>query len=162
MIAAPVPTCPPGGVRPLTEGERALAYGMFGSAVRRGEVTVRRHKWFPFQPSATVMAPMGHIHFHPRSPHYRDDFAEAPLALQALFVHEMVHVWQAQQRGRWYLPLMRHPFCRYHYAVRPGWPLVRYGIEQQAEIVKHAFLARRGAGVPGSPGSAVLESILPF
>jgi hypothetical protein len=135
---------------------------MVGGAVRLGEVTVRRRKWFPLQPSATVMAPMGHIHFHPRAPHYRDDFAAAPLSLQALFVHEMVHVWQAQQRGRWYLPLMRHPFCRYHYAVRPGWPLVRYGIEQQAEIVKHAFLARRGAAVPGSPGSAVLESILPF
>lgn len=154
--------CPPGGERPLTDGEKALSRSMFGDAVRLGEVRIRRRKWFPFQPKAVVMAPMGHIHFHPQAPHYSDDMAAAGLSLQALFLHEMTHVWQAQRKGRWYLPLMRHPFCPYHYAVRPGWTLERYGIEQQAEIVRHAFLARRGATVPGSPGAAVLESILPF
>ena len=30
----------------------------------------------------------------------------------------MTHVWQAQTRGRFYLPLMRHPFCRYAYQLR--------------------------------------------
>lgn len=154
--------CPPGGSRLLTDGERALVHEMFGSAIGLAEVSVRRRKWFPFQPRGTVMAPMGHIHFHPASPAYRDDFGQGSITLQALFLHEMTHVWQAQQRGRWYLPLMRHPGCRYHYAIRPGWPLDRYGIEQQAEIVRHAFLARRGVSVAGSPGRAVLESILPF
>ena len=51
--------------------------------------------------------------------------------------------------------LRRHPFCRYDYALKPGWPLERYGIEQQAEIVRHAFLLRNGvrlAGV-GDPGA---------
>lgn len=135
---------------------------MFGTAVRLDPVRICRRKWFPFQPRLVTMAPMGHIHFHPDSPHYRDDFSQAPLDLQALYLHEMVHVWQSQQRGRWYLPLMRHPFCAYRYKIRPGQPFERYGIEQQAEIVRHAFLARGGAPMPGAPEPGVLEALLPF
>ena len=56
----------------------------------------------------------------------------------------MTHVWQAQAKGRFYLPLMRHPFCRYDYVLKPGKPFDRYGLEQQAEIVTHRFLADRG------------------
>ena len=50
----------------------------------------------------------------------------------------MTHVWQAQKSGRFYLPLMRHPFCRYQYELKPGKPFHRYGLEQQAEIVATA------------------------
>lgn len=35
---------------------------------------------------------------------------------------------------------MRHPFCRYGYSLSPGKPFARYGIEQQAEIVRRAFI----------------------
>ncbi len=59
-------------------------------------------------------------------------------------------------------PLRRHPFCRYDYAIKPGWTLERYGIEQQAEIVKHAFLLARGASVAGAPPREVYRAILPF
>ena len=95
------------------------------------------------------MAPCGHVHFHPRAESYRDDFSVHGPGLQGLFIHEMTHVWQTQQKGRWYLPLMRHPFCRYDYALQPDWPLERYGIEQQAEIVRHVFLLGRGLDVAG-------------
>jgi hypothetical protein len=125
-------------------------------------VRIKRRKWFPFQPAQTVMAPCGHLHFAPSSDRYSDDFSRESFSLQGLFIHEMTHVWQTQTRGRLYLPLMRHPFCRYSYAIRPGWKLARYGIEQQAEIVRHAFLARQGHPVAGSPSSGVLVSILPF
>jgi hypothetical protein len=74
----------------------------------------------------------------------------------------MVHVWQAQTRGRWYLVTRRHPWCRYDYTLKPGWPLERYGIEQQAEIVRHAFLLGQGAAVPGAPPLASYRAILPF
>ena len=107
--------CPPGGERRLTPGECALVFEVFGAAVDTRPVRIRRRRWFPFQPTATVMAPMGHLHFAAASPHYEHDFADAPLPAQGLFIHEMVHVWQAQTRGRWWLPLMRHPFCRYEY-----------------------------------------------
>lgn len=154
--------CPVGGERPLTPGEIELVHGLFGPAVDTAPVRVRRRRFFPFQPRQVAMAPCGHIHFHPGGTVYRDDFATASLTMQGLFVHEMTHVWQAQQRGRWYLPLMRHPFCRYDYAVRAGLAFKRYGLEQQAEIVRHTFLARHGLREPGMPDRAVLESILPF
>ena len=106
------------------------------------------------------MAPTGNIHFHPKSPLWSLDFSQEALDRQALFIHEMTHVWQ-RQRGL-FLPLRRHPFCRYDYALRPGWPLVRYGIEQQAEIVRHAFLLRAGQVVRGAPSLDQYDSLLPF
>lgn len=135
---------------------------MFGASIDVAPVRIRRRKWFPFQPAGTTMAPMGHLHFHPRSASYCDDFSKADLALQGHFIHEMAHVWQAQQRGRWYLVLMRHPFCRYAYSLKPGWPLTRYGLEQQAEIVRHAFLLRSGVTIAGAPGVAAYDALLPF
>lgn len=153
---------PPGGERPLTSGEQALATSVFGGALDLAPVRIRRRRFFPLQPRGTVMAPMGHVHFHPASPLYRDDFADASLDLQALFVHELVHVWQTQQRGRFYLPLMRHPFCRYAYHFDPARPFTAYGIEQQAEIVAHAFLAAKGAPHGAAPALSALQSVLPF
>lgn len=154
--------CPIGGERALTAGERLLVQDVFGTAIALDPVRIRRRRFFPFQPVQTVMAPMGHLHFHPAGTHYREDFADASLSLQGLFIHEVVHVWQAQQNGRWWLPLMRHPFCRYGYRFEPGKPFTRYGIEQQAELVRHAFLASRGNPVKGSPAAAALWELLPF
>lgn len=159
---ADIHACPAGGERPLTAGETALVRTVFGLAVDCEPVRVRRRRWMPFQSPRTVMAPCGHLHFHPRAEMYRDDFALADIGLQGLFVHEMTHVWQAQRRGRLYLPLMRHPFCRYDYALRPGWMLERYGIEQQAEIVRHVFLLEQGWHVPDAPPLTSYRGILPF
>ena len=132
------------GARPLTCREVALAREMFGNAIDYGRVRIVRRKWWPFQPRGIVMAPTGNIHFHPASELYRDDFAAAPVSLQGLFIHEMTHVWQAHKHGRFYLPLMRHPFCRYAYTVKHGQRFDRYGLEQQAELVRHRYLAERG------------------
>ncbi len=148
--------------RPLTPGERNLAASVFGGAIDYDQVLIHRRKWFPFQPKQVAMAPRGHIHFHPGGNLWADDYASARPHLQGLFVHEMTHVWQAQTRGSWYLVLMRHPFCRYDYALKPGWPLARYGLEQQAEIVRHAFLLREGEPVAGAPGLEQYRTILPF
>jgi len=156
------PPCPVGGERALTPGEIALARSVFGEAIDYAPVRIRRRKFFPFHPRKVTMAPRGHLHFHPEASHYCDDFAAASLALQGHFIHEMVHVWQAQTLGEWYLITRRHPWCRYDYGIKPGWHLAQYGIEQQAEIVRHAFLLRRGAVVTGAPPLAVYETILPF
>ena len=146
--------------RTLTPGEIALARTVFHDAIDYAAVRIARRKWAFFQPRDTVMAPRGCIHFHPGGSAYRDDFAAARLADQGLFIHEMVHIWQ-HQRGI-FLPLARHPFCRYSYAFKPGQPLNRYGIEQQGEIVRHAFLLRHGAAVAGAPPLAQYETLLPF
>ncbi len=108
------------------------------------------------------MAPRGHIHFHPLGHNYCDDFAAAQLPLQAHFIHEMTHVWQTQTRGPWYLVTRRLPWARYHYALKPGWPLTRYGIEQQAEIVRHAFLLRNGARIAGVSDPAAYDLLVNF
>ncbi len=154
--------CPAGGERPLTHGEIALAHSMFGRAVDYAPVRIKRRRWWWFQPRDIVMAPCGHLHFHPLSEQYCDDFAAASLEQQGLFIHEMTHVWQSQARGRYWLPLMRHPFCRYDYRVTPGRPLHRYGIEQQAEIVRHAFLLKRGLRLPHLPQQEVYEQLVAF
>ena len=142
--------------RPLTPGEVELARSIFGDAVDYAQVKLVRSKWWPFQPRGIVMAPTGNIHFHPDDPKWSEDFSKAPLNLQGLFVHEMTHVWQTQTRGRFYLPLMRHPFCRYAYTYQPGRRFDLYGLEQQAEIVRHAFLQKRGVKLAGMADPAIL------
>ncbi|GGB17730.1 hypothetical protein GCM10011380_04070 [Sphingomonas metalli] len=156
-MTAAVPT-PPGAARRLTEGEAALARSVFGSAIATDGVEVRRRKWAFFQPRGVAMAPCGHLHFHHRSENWREDYADEGLSLRGLFIHELTHVWQ-WQRGI-YLPLARHPFCRYSYVMKPGWRLQRYGLEQQAEIVRHAYLLREGYVVPGAPSLDQYETLL--
>ncbi len=155
-------TCPIGGERPLTPGEVALARSVFGSAIDYTKVTIRRRKWFPFQPRKVTMAPRGHLHFHPDGTAYCEDFATAPLSRQGLFIHEMTHVWQTQARGEWYLVTHRMPWSRYDYSLRPGWPLTRYGIEQQAMIVQHAFLLRNGVRLAGIADPAAYDVLVNF
>ena len=144
--------------RPLTDGEVALARSMFGDAIDYQRVRIVRGKWWPFQPRGIVMAPTGNIHFHPSDSRWSEDFSKVPFELQGILIHELTHVWQTQKRGRLYLPLMRHPFCRYSYDLVPGRGFDWYGLEQQAEIVRHAFLARHGARLATLPDS----SLLPF
>lgn len=108
------------------------------------------------------MAPRGHLHFHPLGEAYCDDFAHVSVIRQGLFVHEMVHVWQAQTKGSWWLVFNRMPWARYDYSLKPGWPLERYGIEQQAEIVKHAFWLRNGVRLAGAPNAAAYDLLVRF
>jgi hypothetical protein len=139
-----------------------LARSVFGDAIDYAKVTIRPRKFFPFQPRGTAMAPRGHLHFHPLGDAYCDDFSVVPLSKAGLFIHEMTHVWQTQRRGEWYLLLHRHPLCRYDYSLKPGWPLAWYGIEQQAEIVRHAFLLRHGAKLPGVADAAAYDRLVDF
>jgi len=151
-----------GGERPLTQGEIALARSVFGDAIDYSKVTIRRRKFFPFQPRKVTMAPRGHLHFHPLGEAYCDDFAHVPVIRQGHFIHEMVHVWQTQTKGNWWLIFNRMPWARYDYSLRPGWPLERYGIEQQAEIVKHAFWLRNGVKVAGVSDAGAYDLLVRF
>ncbi len=146
--------------RPLTVRECALAESVFGNALDYHGIRVHNRKWWWLQPRHVTMAPDGHLWFHPKNSLFCDDFCDRELEQQGLFIHELVHVWQHQQGI--FLPLKRHPFCRYDYSLKPGSKLRQYGIEQQAEIVKHVFLLRHGAKVPGAPPLAQYDGILPF
>lgn len=127
---------------------------MFGDALDMARVRFRRAKWWWFQPRHVVMAPDGDIWFHPANPDWRDDFGTAPLTLRAFVVHELVHVWQHQCGVN--LILRRGPLARYDYRLKPGKPFAKYGIEQQAEIVRTSYLQR----ARGEPVAAA--EILPF
>ena len=147
--------------RSLTSGEMALVRSVFGGAIDCSKVRLIRGKWWPFQPRGSAMAPMGNIYFHPEGGGWSEDFSKETLRAQGFFIHEMAHVWQAQAGGRFYLPLMRHPFCHYRYDFVPGRPFRRYGLEQQAEIVRHAFLLSNGETPGGAPPLEQLRGILP-
>lgn len=147
-------------VRPLSEAEIALSRSVFGDAIDYAKVQVFNRKWWPFQHRMVAMAPDGNLWFNPRGSLYCDDFCERPIDRQGLFIHEMTHVWQYQTGIN--LILKRHPFCRYDYAIKPGWTLKDYGLEQQAEIVRHAFMLRQGEPVPGAPALKVYNELLPF
>ena len=146
--------------RTLTAREAALVRSVFNDAIDLERVRIHNRKWWWFQPSQITMAPDGHLWFHPKSRLFCDDFCEQSLSLQGLFIHEMVHVWQHQQGI--FLPLKRHPFCRYDYSLKPGCALKQYGIEQQAEIVRHIFLLRNGGKIAGAPPLDQYAGILPF
>lgn len=73
------------------------------------------------------------------------DFANAAIEAQGLFVHELTHVMQAQAGV--VLPLAKLTAlgrAAYRYRLIKGQPFGDYGLEQQAEIVRHAFLLSRG------------------
>ncbi|MFN0046734.1 MAG: vgr related protein [Sphingorhabdus sp.] len=146
--------------RPLTARECALAKSIFGSALDYAKIRIHNRKFWWFQPRRITMAPDGHLWFHPKNTLFCEDFCDRDIALQGLFIHELVHVWQHQQGI--FLPLKRHPFCRYDYSLKPGWTLDRYGIEQQAEIVRHIFLLRNGVKVAGAPALSQYDGILVF
>jgi hypothetical protein len=143
--------------RPLTPGEIELSRSIFGDTIDYLKVRLVLGKWWPFHPRRAAMAPMGDIWFHPNGGGWSEDFSNEPLSRQGFFIHEMTHVWQVQKGGRFYLMLMRHPFCRYEYELRPGKPFARYGIEQQAEIVRDRFLADRGMMVAIPPPRDLLR-----
>lgn len=120
--------------RALIDREWDPAMSMFGDARDLDRVRIVRRKWFPFQPRKVMTAPCGTIHSNQKGDACCDCFA-----------NNMVHVWQAQRRGEWYLLMNRHPWCRYNYNLRLGWPLERHGIEQQAakNLAYRAIISRR-------------------
>jgi hypothetical protein len=151
-----LPKTRPGDSRPLTPGEVDLAHSVFGDAIDYARVRIFRKKYFPLQPRERTMAPNGNIYFHPRSLAYRDDFSGAETYLQALFIHEMTHVWQHQGGTNVRKAIFNR---RYRYRLVRGKAFRRYGLEQQCEIVRDYFLVssrQRGAGLEQ------FEDILPF
>jgi len=150
-----------GIVRALTPGERAIAADVFGDALDREPVRLRRAKWFMFQPAWVTMAPDGDIWCHPNGGVWSTDFSTCPLWQRALFVHEMTHVWQRQSGIN--LIWQRRPFARYAYLpLTPGKPFTAYGIEQQAVIVEDLYRLGQGGQVPGAPPEATYRALIPF
>ncbi|MEP3227076.1 MAG: vgr related protein [Parasphingorhabdus sp.] len=153
-------TAPTGSSRPLNPAEIELSHSVFGDAIDYDKVRIFNRKWWFFHPKRVTMAPDGNLWFHPKGGLFRDDYSEADLNLKGLFIHEMVHVWQHQ--AGIFLPIARHPFCQYDYQLVPGKPFAKYGIEQQAEIVRHDFLLKQGARLKNGYTAKHFAGLVPF
>jgi hypothetical protein len=134
----------PLSLRRLTPGERALAHEMFGEGL---DATRVRLLAVPVWPRAFVAGPR--LMVWPAA-EAAVDFAAAALPLQAVFVHELTHVWQAQNGVSLLLAKLRagDGAAAYAYDLGPEPDFTRLNIEQQAMVVQHAFVSSRGGRAP--------------
>jgi hypothetical protein len=132
--------------RRLTAGERALAAEQFGVGFDAGRVRLLA---LPLWGRAFVAGPALMV-WPARS--LRADFAgpAVPLADQAVFVHELVHVWQAQRGVNLLLAKIKAGDGAAAYAYDPasGLEFPQMNIEQQAMVVEDAFRLSRGGAAP--------------
>jgi len=134
----------PFSIRRLTPAERALASEMFGAGL--DAVRIRLFA-LPIWPRAFVAGPSLIVWPARALP---ADFSGTSLRTQATFVHELTHVWQAQNGVRLILAKLRagDSAASYAYDLTADTDFAALNIEQQAMVVEHAFLASRGASTP--------------
>jgi hypothetical protein len=154
LEAAPCVWCPmplrrmkPLALRRLTPAERALASEMFGPALKPDRVRL-----FALPVWRRAFAPTGWLIVWPAAA-APCDFGEEPTPVQGMFVHELTHVWQAQHGVCLPIAKLRagdsaRSYC-YDLAAAPEFTALN--IEQQAMVVEHAFLSRRGHAAPHPP-----------
>lgn len=139
------PGMKPLATRRLTDGERGLAAEMFGGALDADRVRIFA---IPVWDRAFVAGP-GLIVWPATAP---ADFSSPLVALrtQAVFIHELTHVWQAQHGVRLLLAKLRagDSDAAYAYDLAGGPDFPHLNIEQQAMVVEHAFIASRGGETP--------------
>jgi hypothetical protein len=140
--------------RALTEGEIALGRIVFADEIAWKRIRIFQAPALGFG----AMVPLGRTIVFSRWRASRD-FALADREDQGWFVHELMHVWQAAC-GIFLGGAKLKALGAKAYAYAPkSAPLAAYNIESQAEIARHLFLARTGAGAKGAPPRAWLEEI---
>lgn len=139
-------------IRSLAHGEAALAREVFGRDLRLDDIRFLGSLW-PFDRA-----------FVPGRWFWRDwivwpkatlapDLSQASLRTQAVFIHELVHVWQAQNGVNLLTGKLKAgdgPGA-YAYPLDDRCEWMGLNIEQQATVVEHRFLQSRGARVPADP-----------
>lgn len=148
-------------IRGLTPGEQALAAGVFGQAVLLQSVRFLKSPW-PFDRAFVAGRWFGRDWIVWPGRGLPTDFTTAPLAVQAVFIHEMVHVWQAQTGVNLLAAKLRagDSAAAYRYPTDDGCDWCRLNIEQQAMMVEHRFRLSRGGAVPA--GARFYADRLPF
>lgn len=134
----------PPRLRRLTVSEQMLAREIFGSALDPVRVRVLP---IPLWNRPFVAGPRLIVWPAARLPR---DFGAAPLAVQATFVHELTHIWQAQNGVRLLRAKLKagDSAAAYAYDLSVDPDFRTLNIEQQAMVVEHAFLASRGGRTP--------------
>lgn len=139
--------------RRLTNGEMKLARQVFGDSI-----PYRRLRIVQVPPiSWGAMVPFGRVIYFSKWRAHRD-FADAPLKVQAWFIHEMAHVWQAS-RGKVLIFGKLGALGKGAYKVPKDKSFRKMGIEAQAEVARRLFLARAGAPADDGPAQDELEKL---
>lgn len=135
---------PPLRWRRLTAAERDLCGEVFGDGLNVAPVRIFS---LPVWPRPFV--PSGRLVVWPAASALAD-FARAPLWLRSVLIHELVHVWQAQQGV--FLPFAKLRAgdgpAAYAYDLDDGREFSQLNIEQQAMVVQHAYMAAAGGAAP--------------
>lgn len=129
----------PGGTRQLTIGEIALAKTLYGGSIVYSKVWVHRESYLPFniQPIDVAMTPNGELWF--REGTYSPDFSLDELPKKHVFMHEMMHAWQAQKGMFVRTRGLFSRFADYSYSLDKA-EIFHYGLEQQASLVSDYWL----------------------
>ncbi|GAA3921826.1 PAAR domain-containing protein [Luteimonas lutimaris] len=160
-----------GHERELTQGELRIARLVFGDSVDYTKIKIHNHGYwmlFGFQRDRTAVTPNGQMYFP--KPIHVDDFSAAA-DHRALFMHEMVHVWQYQlgYSVRWHgLFVSSKGAEAYEYRLSPGSSLSDYNMEQQGDIISDYYMTvisgepefARGSGASSLQFKEVLRLFL--
>ena len=138
--------------RGLTIGETALALGAFGDALVLDPIRLLPAPW-PLDRAFVPGRWFGRDWIVWPARTLPADISAAPLKLQALLVHELTHVWQAQRGVNLLTGKIRagdRP-ASYEYPVGVDCDWGDLNIEQQAMVVEHRFRLTRGQPAPADP-----------
>lgn len=129
--------------RELTAGEQALARSVFADAIELDGVRLFAS---PFDRAFVPGIAFNRSWIVWPGRDLPSDISLGPLSGQATLIHELVHVWQAQQGVNLLLAKLKagDSAASYAYSLDPtcGWSALN--IEQQASAVEHRFRLSRG------------------
>jgi len=125
------------GTRALTPDEHTRAYNIYESSVVLDDVRIKIGGPLTWAyPGVTV----GNVVSFPKG-----EYDETSREDQALFIHEVAHVWQYQHFGWGYIPRsLWETFTQsdtYVVHYDPDLSFLEYDVEEQAEIVAEYFLS---------------------
>lgn len=135
--------------RALTDGERNLAFTIFGTSLKYSDVKVYNRKYWPYHQEGAIMTPNGNMYApettEPETNTYFPDYSSGILKVKvrAWFIHEMTHVWQHENGMNLvfkgitaFIAHLSNYDAAYPYELNnPSSDLATYGFEQQAAIV---------------------------
>ena len=146
LLASALAASPASG-RFLTVGERSVLAPIYRDSIEYGAVRVVRGRAFPLQGRMTLVT-IGRVIYAPE-PVYLDDFSRGTDIDRSILVHEIAHVWQHDAGIDVVAGAMRALVATggrygraYEYRLDLRRDLLDYGIEQQASILEHYYLAR--------------------
>lgn len=136
-------------MRALTDGETRVAREAFGDGLRYDTIRILPSPW-PFDRAFVPGRWFGRdwiVWPHRSLP---ADIAAASLSLQATFIHELTHIWQAQHGVNLLTGKLKAGDRKAAYTYPVGMDCTWDGlnIEQQAMVVEHRFRLSKGLKVP--------------